>query len=195
MLEGLGLVSIRQGSGITVLDFRTEAGLGILPYYLRSGRQDMPTRTLIDELLRMRRVVAGEIVRMAAVYADPEDVEALREHVYNTLAVRADRNRFILMDMEFYRKLTLLTAVLPVIWMNNMLRGVVQEILVHYASMAPIPKGYLATYEKLLYLVKARDADEASRTLVAHFERHDRDLVRRLVAGIGSNVLRKGKKR
>src|SRR5438105_3403699 len=33
-LESLGLISVRQGDGVRVADFRSEAQLNLLPYYL-----------------------------------------------------------------------------------------------------------------------------------------------------------------
>ena len=57
-LEQMGLVEIRQGSGMTVLDPRLHADLGCLPWWLEAMLPDPPeARRLAAELLELRRDV------------------------------------------------------------------------------------------------------------------------------------------
>jgi len=76
VLEGLKLVSVRQGDGATVLPL-TDASLGILPTLIyRGGRLDTQA---LAEVFEVIMPLFFEMARLAIERVQPEHLEALRE--------------------------------------------------------------------------------------------------------------------
>lgn len=79
-LAQAGLVSISQGGGTKVLDFRRSAGLDLLGRMLfyRDGRVNLEVARSVME---MRSALAPDIARLCAQRADKADVAVLRQIV------------------------------------------------------------------------------------------------------------------
>ncbi len=88
VLEGLKLVSVRQGDGATVLPL-TDASLGILPALIHHGGRLDPQA--LAEVLEVLMPVFFEMARLAIARARPTHLDALRA-LRNVIAdERADR--------------------------------------------------------------------------------------------------------
>lgn len=87
-LAQAGLVSISQGGGTKVLDFRRNAGLDLLGelMFRRDGTIDLGAARSVME---MRGALAPDIARLCAKRAKPADVVGLREIVTDMQAAAA----------------------------------------------------------------------------------------------------------
>ena len=80
-LEALGLIRIRQGSGIYVEDFQLTSGIELFDVLLTSEDGTVNLRFLRD-VIEFRGHMVRIIVRLAAARRTPEELAAIREMVY-----------------------------------------------------------------------------------------------------------------
>lgn len=80
-LAAAGLVSVKQGSGYTVRDYRRAGGLDLLPGLMALSEQRGDSRGLAAELLFLRRHLAGAVLERVAEGATAQDVERVRAAV------------------------------------------------------------------------------------------------------------------
>lgn len=106
-LEGEGLIQARQGSGITVLDYRTHAGVELLPHLLETG--DL---ALLRPILQLRRAVAVEAVATACERATADDLDRLRA-LADALGDETDPEALAEGNLVFGRTLIQITDNLP----------------------------------------------------------------------------------
>ena len=108
-LEELGLIAVRQGSGLRVLDPTLHASQSALPYWLEALR-DVPQAAgvLFGDFLNMRAVLAADLLTQVArrnkepIFAEFRDaVDAFEACV----ARRADLEQIVDTDLEVVRSL------------------------------------------------------------------------------------------
>ncbi len=101
-LEAQGLVTVRQGDGVRVADFRNKGELSLLPDMLRVATR--PERNeMLRDLLWMRRRMAVEVARAAAERADDGSVAKLRELLAKQRSHEGDLLLMLQTDLELYR--------------------------------------------------------------------------------------------
>ena len=86
------------------LDWRREGSPALLPYYLGvpAGLADAPR--MLRELLRMRRLLAGEAVRLAARYGEAEGIAAVRRMLESSKQT-TDPAQHALRELDVFRGL------------------------------------------------------------------------------------------
>ena len=81
-LSADGLLSVRQGSGYTVRDFRSEGGADLVPVLLDLARERGQLRASSAELLRVRRHLAGALIeRLAESPPAPSALDELERSI------------------------------------------------------------------------------------------------------------------
>lgn len=76
-LESLGLLSVRQGDGIYVKDFRDSGNLELLKYIIYHKKDR--TAGVIRDILEIRRIISPEMAEKAALNRTDEDINALKD--------------------------------------------------------------------------------------------------------------------
>lgn len=179
-LTSLGVVLSRRGSGAFVLDFRREGTLALLPAYASNARFDRPLGIMIRELLRMRRTLALEAVRLAAMYATVETLEPVRRYLA-LLADCRDPLKHANAELNMFRELTHASGIWPAAWLANAFWGPMREIHERFAPMVGIvPDDYGQTLADTFRCIEQHDADGAVALLGAHFDRVDQSLATKL---------------
>jgi GntR family transcriptional repressor for pyruvate dehydrogenase complex len=76
-LESLGLLSVRQGDGIYIKDYRDSGNLELLKHilYLKKDK----TADVFKDILELRRVISPEMAEKAALNRTDYDIEAFRQ--------------------------------------------------------------------------------------------------------------------
>lgn len=204
-LETLGLVRARQGDGVTVLDYRREGELHVLPLFLMEGRPEERAGVLVD-LLRLRRTLIVDMAATAATRADEAAVAALRRRLddIRTLIESAGvgsaggpsgtaggpagsaGDRLPLIDLEFYRTLATAARSLVAQWGFNTFARAYLDIVQALPALWITPPGYVDTLSALIDAVAAHDADGARRILDRHLRQVDGTLVPLLTGGTPS---------
>lgn len=76
-LESLGLLSVRQGDGIYIKDFRDSGNLELLKHILYQKKDK--TSAALKDILEIRRIISPEMAEKAALNRTEEDIAALQE--------------------------------------------------------------------------------------------------------------------
>jgi len=75
-LELLGLLNVRQGDGIYVLDYRDSGNLELLKYILYTRKKDTPE--ILKDILSIRTLVIPEMAASAAKKISDNEIEMLK---------------------------------------------------------------------------------------------------------------------
>lgn len=103
-LAQAGLVSIQQGGGTTVLDFRRTGGLDLLTNLLFHGDGTVDFK-VARGLMEMRQALAPDIARLCARRAKPEIVAQLQGIVAAMREADGDLERLQTLSLEFWDEL------------------------------------------------------------------------------------------
>lgn len=76
-LESLGLLSVRQGDGIYIKDYRDSGNLELLKHILYQKKDK--TSEALKDILEIRRIISPEMAEKAALNRTEDDIAALQE--------------------------------------------------------------------------------------------------------------------
>lgn len=171
-LGAQGLVHARQGSGIEVLDYSNCTDLALLPEIMR--HQDRANqRTMLSDLLHFRRLVAGEVVSLAAERRTEEVVGRLRLLLARQRGNQGDLFATLRTDIEIYETLVVASHSLVNRLAFNALTGVIAQLLEQFPELIHVQDDYLAAMTKIIRAVDQGHAEEARTTLLELLRRSD----------------------
>jgi len=107
-LEQVGLVTVSHGGATRVLDWRTHAGLEVLPELTTVG--GLPAADVLRSVLEMRLALGRDAARLAARRISAHDAAELRVHLDGTeaaLAAGADEEELADRYQQFWRLILL----------------------------------------------------------------------------------------
>lgn len=177
LLEAQGLLETRQGSGATVLDFRTRGRLELAPYYFEAIGLAPNLAAEIDAFLRIRRAVLIEASHVAATEGSArsrEQVFALSEVL---LSARSDHRRVVELDFALYRALMEATGRFLYRWALNSFADRVQPIIENFAFLWPRPENYFASITRMAHAIARGTPEEARDETRRHLEDTDRQIM------------------
>ena len=154
-LEGEGLLLPRQGSGITVQDWRRTGGIGLLPHLVDAGRMD-----LLGPFLAVRRAVAAEALATACSTASDADIDALSEFAQQ-LATETDLDALADGNLEFGRRVLRLANNLPAELLFNTVAALYGTRPELRALLLTDPDAVRASFPAIVALLRTRDAERA----------------------------------
>jgi GntR family transcriptional repressor for pyruvate dehydrogenase complex len=178
-LEGLKLVSVRQGDGVRVRDFRSEGEAPILPYFFMEGGGAEERTLALGDLLNLRRLILSEAGALAAKRGDDEDFDALEEHV-QCLAEALPEGNIAEMDLEFYHLLVRASHSLTIIWMFNTFHDVYRKSMPIVQRIWVTPKNYLPSLKRLLKALRTGNARSASKIIQTHLAKGDEIVLKKI---------------
>lgn len=101
-LEAQGLVTVRQGDGVRVADFRNHGEVSLLPDMLKVASR-AERNAMLRDLLWMRRRMAVEVARMAAERGTDASIAELRRILQKQRDHDGDLLLMLQTDLELYR--------------------------------------------------------------------------------------------
>lgn len=179
-LEGLKLVSVRQGDGVKVKDFRTEGEMIIVPYFIIESEDNSERVSVLAELLALRRLILGEAAALAADRAKADDINAIKEHLKAISSVMPNQE-IAELDLEFYRLLVFSSHSLISIWMFNTFISVYIKAMPIVKALWVTPQKYLESLEELIAALNEHKPEKASKIIIAHLKRGDDVLLGKLM--------------
>lgn len=157
-LQAEGLVQPRQGSGVTVLEYRDTAGVELLPHLLQHGEVG-----LLGSFLALRRAIAAEAVATACVRATDAQLDALEEDA--RFLAEADTAALVAGNLAFSRKVVELADNLPMRLLFNTVTRVYAERPDIADAMLADPDAVRASFTVIVALLRNRDAEAARHTV------------------------------
>lgn len=175
-LQTEGLLQPRQGSGITVLDWRRTGGIGLLPHLVDAGRMD-----LVGPFLALRRSVAAEALATACVTASDAEIDALAEEA-DRLAVETDLDALAEGNLEFGRTVLRLARNLPAELLFNTLAELYRSRADLRKLLLSEPDAVRASFPAIVALLRARNPEQARSVVGRVLEAIDAATLARLEA-------------
>ncbi len=178
-LEAQGLVTVRQGDGVRVADFRNHGQLSLLPDMLkvasRAERNDM-----LRDLLWMRRRMAVEVARMAAERGTQASVAELRRLLEKQRAHDGDLLLMLQTDLEIYRAMvgSAFSVIARLLFrtMAQLSRACLEQV----PAFVFVHPDYMRNMSAVIQAIADGDADAAADRLDAMLANTDRTLLTRL---------------
>lgn len=157
-LQSEGLVRPRQGDGVRVLDYRSEAGVELLPHLLDHGELE-----LLAPFLQLRRAIAAEAVAEACRRATDAQLDAL-DGLADTLS-RASGDALREGNIEFSRRVVDIAGNLPMTLLFNTVTRVYARRPEIAEAMLVDPDAVRASFAAIVELLRQRDPDRARQTV------------------------------
>ncbi len=191
-LKSEGLVEKVHGAGNRVLDFREHGGVDLIAHLARYAIDggEMPLR-LLGDLLEFRRLVATQVMAVAAERGTPAELQALRDQRERLGDLVDDGPGFMREDLRFARILVRATHNLALELLYNTVQRIITSSPGFEAAFLVNARDTLATYDALLDLLETRDPGRIRKAATRFLEPLDRKTLDRL--GALSRVLAGGK--
>ncbi len=174
-LEAEGLLQPMHGSGTRVLDYRERGGpeliVHLLRLELRAGRLPL---SLLTDVLELRRMLAVQVLQLAAERRTPEDLVALRAALEEVRAAVGEPDRFMQADLRLARLLVRATHNLAVELVFNPFAGLLEQARPFAPLFAASAEQAAGVYARLLQLIEARQSERVARVGARLLERLDR---------------------
>lgn len=182
-LESEGLVQPVQGSGTRVLDFRASGGIDLLGHLAEVELEGgvVPVGLLAD-LLEFRRMVAVELLGLVAERATAAELDGLSGTLRRLARAVGEPERFMQLDLELARQLVHAGRNLALeLLFNTGVRILSQHPTLDVAFGANSAHA-VTVYERLLGLVRSRDAKRVRRVSARFLSALDRRTLERVGA-------------
>ena len=178
-LEAQGLVTVRQGDGVRVADFRRSGELSILPDLIQVA-SPVQRREILRDVLLMRRKMDVEVARMAGAQADAGAVARLRALISRQEAARGDLLRTLTTDLELFETMVETSGSVGAQLMFHAMSRLSQTLLQRLPLLLFVHPDYLVDMPAVVEAIANHDPDLAAATLEALFEKTDAVLVDRI---------------
>lgn len=178
-LEAQGLVTVRQGDGVRVADFRRSGELSILPDLIQVSSAE-ERRLILHDILLMRRKMAVEVARMAAAQANSEIVNRLRRLIVRQESARGDLLKTLTTDLEIFETMVETTGSAGAQLMFHAMSRLSQTLLQRIPLLLFVHNDYLVDMPAIVEAIADHDPDRAGARLEALFEKTDKVLVDRI---------------
>ena len=155
-LSEAGLIETRHGGNSRVADYRTEAGLDLLPRLLL--REEGIDAAVVRAMLEMRSCIGADAARLAALRGAP--VDALEETVA-ALAEAGELKEAQVLAMVFWERLVELSANIAYRLATNGLRRTYEPVRVLLAEALAPELREIAGYEAIIAAIRAREPEAA----------------------------------
>ena len=176
-LESLGLVSVRQGDGVRVTDFRAEAQLNLLPYYLLEHPLETESLSVLEDILMMRRTLLALAAQRVAQRRDEASLGELRYLLEQQQTPNRSREAMLKTDLEFFACLIRASGSLVMRWLFNSFVPIYDQILEGYPELWIVPDNYLEFLGRVVASVEAARPDDAHDAVLHYFESVDLTIV------------------
>lgn len=157
-LEILGLLTIRQGDGIYVKNYRECGNLELLKIILRSGGSLSPV--ILQGILHIRRIVIPEMAALAAVNISNDEIEKIKSIIDNGNLNTAEQ------DLEIHRAIASASGNLFYSFFLNFFNDTFMEYSHLYFKNSSNSKKSAAFHRHIYTALKGRDSDKCRKLML-----------------------------
>ncbi|MEW5735791.1 MAG: GntR family transcriptional regulator [Thermodesulfobacteriota bacterium] len=179
-LEKLRLVSVRQGSRITVLDYLESAGLEFVAEILSTA--DRPETRLMADIAAAWSVIGSAMMLYAVENADPERLPEIRAAVSafraEAEAPKPDVRLLQKLDFTIQNLLMRASGNRVLTFLHNSIRHIYEKIEDLFSPIVANPIKLAENYEALAACLESGDRDRAKQLINDYFRKGRENLVR-----------------
>ncbi len=184
-LEYSRLVSIRQGSGVKVLDYLAHAGLEFVTTMF--GAKANSQNEMVADLVQARAIVGEAIYHHAIDHFNPEALESLRESIDDLAAeaekARPDVRRLQEFDFEVQHRLLRGGKNRTIVLLHNSIRYIYGGIAHLFEPLVEKPHTLVEQYRRLLADLESGNRRGAKQIITVIFAVQQLAMARRLPGG------------
>lgn len=174
-LEQSGLVTVRQGQGVTVCDFRKTGSLELVAPFLAYGRDVREKAEMILHVLEPRKRVLEYAVERFIERCTVSDLPAIEEAIREVREAELARNpeRLIVAETRFYEAIVGATHDQIVVWMARPLLDLNRQVQQRWPAIVVFDPSLTKFTSDLLSAAVARDKQLALGRMRAHYDAID----------------------
>jgi DNA-binding FadR family transcriptional regulator len=158
-LQTLRVVAARQGDGLRVLDYHEEGEINLLPHYLRHCEDNRARIVLVQDMLRLRRVLLAEVCGTMALRGSEEAHGRLAE--------------LLATDVEIAMTMVRASGSLAYKWIFNTMAKLFTEVASQWPMLWVYPEGYVESLAEVIAATREGDAERARQLMFDHLGRSD----------------------
>ncbi|MGI8632869.1 MAG: FadR/GntR family transcriptional regulator [Solirubrobacterales bacterium] len=156
-LEQLGVIDVRHGDAMRVLDWRTHAGLDVLASI---GQSASLSPEILDSALEARRLLLGQASCLAAERRAPETIAELRATV-DGIRRLGDEEDASQLDLRFCQQIAHASGNVVFALMFNSMRQVSDADPELFTALTVRPSELVPMYETVIDCIESGDARSA----------------------------------
>lgn len=172
-LEQKGLIAMRPGRGIIVIDGTSQALRHSLDLMLRVGQGNY-----LNDLTDVREILEPEIAARAAQRATEEQIAALQRAVEFMDEALDQADAYIAADDDFHRTLAEGTQNALILALVDSIMGLLSTQRTHIFSTDGGPQRGQIYHKQLLDAIRRHDPDAARQRMRAHLQQVREDVER-----------------
>lgn len=171
-LEQAGLVTVRQGQGVTVADFRRTGSLELASPFIVYGRDLREKAQIILDLLEPRKRVLEYVAERFIERFEPADLTVLEDATRAIRAAEASRSAqgLIAAESDFYEGLVVATRDQIARWMARPLLDLNRDIQTRWSGIVLFEPSLSQFTSQFLSAAVARDVPAALTLLRKHYD-------------------------
>jgi GntR family transcriptional regulator, transcriptional repressor for pyruvate dehydrogenase complex len=181
-LEMLGLVEVRHGDGVYVLNYLETGTLELLPALITSG--GAINLDILKGLLDLRRIILPDVAYQAALNRTDGDLADLERIIFHDAGLSLNER-----DMAIYRLIARssknISFLIVLNFFNN--SGLVAEFLTYYFSDEANIARTVRFYREIYGAIRDRDPDQSKlimHELLVYAERKTIELTENIMSGV-----------
>lgn len=173
-LENLHLVSARQGDGMKVLDWTRQGEVTLLPWFLQHTRDLEASRKVVEDFLRLRRLMVVDVCGRLAETAGREELNAVLELVRSQRGNLGNPEQLVRTDLDIMLGLMRAAHSMAYLWsFNTMVRLYVNAVF-SFPDLWVFVPGYVDSLESVLLAALDGDSSTAASRMDRHLRESDR---------------------
>lgn len=165
-LEALGLVRVRHGNATRVTDFRSCAGLDVLPLLVEPGGKADPE--ILRDVHEIRGLILGWCAERAAELADAASVRRLEELARKMADQKAKPAMLQDLDYDFFQELVRISGNGILLLLSNVVREIYMRGREHYLPLYARGVFDPGWHRRVVAAIRDRDARAAGDAMRAH---------------------------
>lgn len=179
ILERDGLIDIRQGEGIEVLDFKKDGKINLLSVILKGTRDVNAKLDLLIDSLKIRAIGLAEISRIAAEKRGQhhiEEIERALKEIKENIGTQ-DNIKAYQLEMAFLRAIVKTTQSQVLIWFFNTIKEVIDDLFVEFGRFWNITEEYFESQRRIFEAIERGSAEDAYSATMSYFDALDKRLI------------------
>ncbi len=182
LLERDGLIRIRQGGGIEVLDFKKEGRINLLSAIIKNTKDYNIKIDIIIDSLRVRSAGLAEIARISAEKRGSNHLKLIKsalDDIKNNIGTEDNKKAYEL-EMRFLKAIVDSSGSLVLMWFFNTIKEITDDAFVEFGQFWIITDEYYRSQELIYKAIENGSPEAAYMATREHFENLDKKLFKLL---------------